>query len=119
MWDDQRNIWAVRLGKTGQVIGVKNERLKKIIQIQLHMLDSVEWVTLEPGEDKLFNLPQGVEVRINMSTGLKEVRSATPNHLKPNPQDDDITHNPDVQKASASTALRVREPSPDVRHDEQ
>lgn len=75
VWDEKRAIWAVRLGKNGQVIGVKTERLQKILQIELSMLDSVEFTTLQHGEDKLFNLPQGVEVRINLTTGLKEVRS--------------------------------------------
>ena len=76
MWDPDHEVWAIRLGSTGQVVGAKAEKLRKLHKVQLEDLHREEWtrVPKEGLEAQLLSFPKGVEIKIDLSTGEKLVR---------------------------------------------
>lgn len=76
MWDADHGVWAIRLGSTGQVVGAKAEKLRKLHKIQLEDLHSEEWTRVPKKglEAELLSFPKGIEVKIDLSTGEKLVR---------------------------------------------
>ena len=42
MWDPDHGVWAIRLGSTGQVVGAKAEKLRKLHKVQLEDLHREE-----------------------------------------------------------------------------
>lgn len=76
MWDPDHEVWAIRLGSTGQVVGAKAEKLRKLHKVQLEDLHREEWtrVPKEGLEAQLLSFPKGVEIKIDLSTGVKLVR---------------------------------------------
>ena len=76
MWDPDHGVWAIRLGSTGQVVGAKAEKLRKLHKVQLEDLHQEEWtrVPKEGLEAQLLSFPKGVEIKIDLSTGEKLVR---------------------------------------------
>ena len=76
MWDQDNGVWAIRLGSTGQVVGAKAEKLRKLHKVQLEDLHQEEWtrVPKQGLEAQLLSFPKGVEIKIDLSTGEKLVR---------------------------------------------
>ena len=76
MWDPAHGVWAIRLGSTGQVVGAKAEKLRKLHKVQLEDLHQEEWTRVPKGglEAQLLSFPKGVEIKIDLSTGEKLVR---------------------------------------------
>jgi len=71
MWDDKNEVWAVRLGKNGEVIGAKTSKLWKIRHVSLEELPESTWAQILDEDTKLIALPQGAEIRIDINKGLK------------------------------------------------
>jgi len=71
MWDDKNEVWAVRLGKSGEVIGAKTSKLWKIRHVTLEELPVSTWAQILDEDTKLIALPQGAEIRIDINKGLK------------------------------------------------
>jgi hypothetical protein len=81
LWDEANLVWAVKLGETGEVIGVRTEKLRKVRVLSLEELPGADemperWFEIPKDEINDIDLPAGVEVTMNLETGVKKVRRA-------------------------------------------
>ena len=81
LWDEANIVWAVKLGETGEVIGVRTEKLRKVRALSLEELPGADevperWFEIPKDEINDIDLPAGVEVTMNLETGVKKVRRA-------------------------------------------
>jgi len=74
LWDPAHKVWAVKLGSTGEVVGLKTEKLQKIRHITLDELDTEKWMTIPKSEQAGVDFPKGIEVQMDMESGEKRIR---------------------------------------------
>ena len=104
-WDPDHEVWVLRLGASGELVGARPEKLWKIRQVTLDELDRGSWFVVKGSERSppevtsnglpetvpeplsgaesalLIDLPKGVEVKLDLETGRKLVRRAKEREL--------------------------------------